>query len=142
MLFSMAYPRFYGERTDPLHIVGFAFMHLVIILSFVGLMMPKWFNIFVPRNRINDGTYPIAPSMILKRANAENDFAEGVSDEETVIPSGRGSNDKIDEKAKRSSSDLGDAEKGMLPRRSSDEETTGDTSNYQTPTEPEPVMHR
>ncbi|KAH7359273.1 creatine transporter [Plectosphaerella cucumerina] len=84
MLFSMAYPLFYSNRTDPLHIAGFSFMHLCIVFSLVGLFFPRWLNVFVPRNRINDGTYPVAPGVILKRANAENDFADGISDEETV----------------------------------------------------------
>lgn len=143
MLFSMAYPRFYAVRNDPLHIVGFAFMHLVIIMSFVGVIMPKWFDVFVPRSRINDGTYPVAPGMILKRANAENDFADGVSDEETVIPSSRESNEKFDEdKAKRSSSDLGDAEKGVGPSRPSFDGQQGEANQNQVPTVPEPVVQR
>ncbi|OLN83091.1 Sodium-dependent neutral amino acid transporter B(0)AT3 [Colletotrichum chlorophyti] len=142
MLFSMAYPRFYSVRMDPLNIVGFAFMHVVLITSFVGLIMPRWFNILVPRNRINDGTYPVAPGMILKRANAENDFADGISDEETVIPSGRGSNEKIDgdEKTmKRSSSDLADTERGMAPRRPPSDKNTTEQNK---PTEPELVARR
>ncbi|KAM0276934.1 hypothetical protein ACHAQH_006265 [Verticillium albo-atrum] len=83
MLFSMAYPLFYENRMNPLHIAGFGFMHLVIVFSIFGLLLPRWFNVFVPRNRLNDGTYPVTPGVILKRANADNDYADGVSDEET-----------------------------------------------------------
>ncbi|CRK32497.1 hypothetical protein BN1708_016119, partial [Verticillium longisporum] len=78
MLFSMAYPLFYENRMNPLHIAGFGFMHLVIVFSIFGLFLPRWFNVFVPRNRLNDGTYPVTPGVILKRANADNDYADGV----------------------------------------------------------------
>lgn len=134
MLFSMAYPLFYENRADPLHIAGFGFMHLSMVASFVGLFLPRWFNVFVPRNRIRDGYYPVAPAVILKRANAENDLADGVSDEETVIPSDRDSDEKLDASVKRSSSDkVDDEEKGLPPQRSSFDRLPGETNDMAMP---------
>ncbi|OLN85184.1 Sodium- and chloride-dependent GABA transporter 1-like protein 1 [Colletotrichum chlorophyti] len=71
IIFSFAYPDFYaGKRMDPLHIAGFTFMHIVLVSSLVGLIMPRWFNVLVPESKKTEGKYPIVPGLIFSRANA------------------------------------------------------------------------
>ncbi|WQF83990.1 Putative sodium:neurotransmitter symporter [Colletotrichum destructivum] len=71
IIFSFAYPNFYAEkRWDPLQIAGFAFMHIVLVSSLVGLVMPRWFNVLVPEHKRAEGDYPILPGTIFSRANA------------------------------------------------------------------------
>lgn len=55
---------------DPLSIAGFTFMHLVLLSSLVGLVMPRWFNVLVPSAKITEGDYPVLPGAIFSRANA------------------------------------------------------------------------
>ncbi|KAL0782195.1 hypothetical protein CaCOL14_000102 [Colletotrichum acutatum] len=72
IIFSLSYPNFYAKnRMDPLHIAGFAFMHIVLVSSLVGLIMPRWFNVFVPEHKKLEGDYPVMPGIIFSRANAE-----------------------------------------------------------------------
>ncbi|KAF5520099.1 Sodium- and chloride-dependent GABA transporter 1 [Colletotrichum aenigma] len=71
IIFSFAYPNFYAKnRMDPLHIAGFTFMHIVLVATLVGLIMPRWFNVLVPKAKVMEGIYPIAPGVIFSRANA------------------------------------------------------------------------
>ncbi|KAJ5018177.1 Creatine transporter [Colletotrichum sp. SAR 10_99] len=54
IIFSFAYPNFYAKnRMDPLHISGFTFMHVVLAATLVGLVMPRWFNVLVPKIKSN-----------------------------------------------------------------------------------------
>ncbi|KAJ0323806.1 hypothetical protein COL5a_008168 [Colletotrichum fioriniae] len=72
IIFSFSYPNFYAKnRMDPLHIAGFTFMHIVLVSSLVGLIMPRWFNVLVPDHKKLEGDYPVMPGIIFSRANAE-----------------------------------------------------------------------
>lgn len=55
IIYSFAYPAFYQLRYDPLHIIGFAFAHFSLIIVTLGLIVPRWFNVFVPLERRRDG---------------------------------------------------------------------------------------
>ncbi|KAF9872155.1 Sodium: neurotransmitter symporter family protein [Colletotrichum karsti] len=92
IIFSFAYPNFYAtKRWDPLHIAGFTFMHVVLVASLVGLVMPRWFNVLVPTSKRTQGNYPIMPGVIFSRANATGSLdIDGV----TPGPGGSGSDEQ------------------------------------------------
>lgn len=46
-------------------------MHIVLVSSLVGLIMPRWFNVLVPDHKKLEGDYPVMPGIIFSRANAE-----------------------------------------------------------------------
>ncbi|ROT39510.1 Sodium:neurotransmitter symporter family protein [Sodiomyces alkalinus F11] len=71
IIMSFAYPSFYATREDPLRIASFAFMNVVLLISLVGLFMPRWFNVLLPASKVQEGEYPIAPAVVLSRANVE-----------------------------------------------------------------------
>ncbi|KAM0278495.1 hypothetical protein ACHAQH_005162 [Verticillium albo-atrum] len=80
IIFSFSYPSFYAEfRMDPLHIAGFGFMHVVLLASLVGFIMPRWFNVLVPANKRCEGVYPVLPGVVFSRANV---MGELMTDEE------------------------------------------------------------
>lgn len=55
IIYSFAYPGFYLLRDDPLHIFGFSLAHLVLIVIGLGLVLPRWFDVFIPPHRRGDG---------------------------------------------------------------------------------------
>ncbi|KAF3355064.1 hypothetical protein VDGD_07956 [Verticillium dahliae] len=62
IVYSFSYPAFYAEgRKDPLHIFGFAVAHIVLIIIAAGFIAPRWFNVFIPAHRQNEGKIPYAP---------------------------------------------------------------------------------
>lgn len=67
IVYSFSYPNFInstgplvGQR-NPLHILGFGVGHVVLLLFLLGFMVPRWFNVFIPPDRRNDGHIPYAP---------------------------------------------------------------------------------
>ncbi|TEA18809.1 Sodium- and chloride-dependent GABA transporter 1 [Colletotrichum sidae] len=71
IIFSFAYPNFYASgRIDPLSIASFAFMHLVLLSTVVGFIMPRWFNVLIPKSKVTAAEYPVMPGVIFSRANA------------------------------------------------------------------------
>jgi solute carrier family 6 GABA transporter-like protein 1 len=64
IVFSLAYPEFGTVKNDPVHIFGFVFAHVVIILILGGFVVPKWFDIFAPPERLNDGVIDVAPNVM------------------------------------------------------------------------------
>ncbi|KAF6824044.1 creatine transporter [Colletotrichum musicola] len=87
IIFSFAYPNFYAAgRMDPLYIASFAFMHIVIFSSLVGLVMPRWFNVLIPEKKVTEADYPILPGVIFSRANAHGTLdIDGVPQNEGVV---------------------------------------------------------
>lgn len=64
IVFSLAYPKFGTVKNDTVHIFGFVVAHVVIILILGGFVVPKWFDIFVPPERLNDGVIDVAPNVM------------------------------------------------------------------------------
>lgn len=55
IVYAFSYPAFYQLRYDPLHILGFGVAHIALLLIFGGLLLPRWFDVFVPPQRRAEG---------------------------------------------------------------------------------------
>ncbi|KAL2073520.1 hypothetical protein VTL71DRAFT_10846 [Oculimacula yallundae] len=64
IVYGFSYPAFYQNRNDPVHIFGFAVGHLALVMIALGLIVPSWFDIFIPVERRNEGKVPYAPGVI------------------------------------------------------------------------------
>lgn len=84
IIMSFAYPSFYASREDPLRIASFAFMNVVLLVSLLGLFVPRWFNVLAPAAKVPDGKYPVVPGVVLSRANVEGHL-EAVDVEQPVL---------------------------------------------------------
>ena len=67
IVYSFSYPNFNdpGKNRNPVHIFGFFVAHLTIMLVALGFIVPRWFNIVVPRERREDGNKLFAPNVTL-----------------------------------------------------------------------------
>ncbi|KAG9237783.1 putative sodium/chloride dependent neurotransmitter transporter [Amylocarpus encephaloides] len=63
LLPSSATSLFYAVRDDPLHIFGFATAHLVLISIILGLIVPSWFDVFIPVARQHERKIEYAPGV-------------------------------------------------------------------------------
>ena len=57
LIYSFSYPAFYQLRNDPMHIAGFTLAHLCLVLVVLGVMIPRYFDVFIPPNRRDDGKF-------------------------------------------------------------------------------------
>lgn len=101
IVYAFSYPAFYQLRYDPLHILGFGVGHIALLLIFGGILVPRWFDVFIPPQRRAEGKLDLgahAPAM-----------------EELVAEDEAESARKIDSKGENS--DLRDSEKdeGVTP---------------------------
>jgi solute carrier family 6 GABA transporter-like protein 1 len=80
IVYSFSYPNFINSgspltgQTNPLHIMGFGVGHVVLLLFLCGFMVPRWFEVFIPPNRRNEGHIPYAPMV----TQNPDDMNEGV----------------------------------------------------------------
>lgn len=56
IVFSFAYPEFYSLRHDPMMIAGFILAHFCLLLILLGVVMPRYYDVFVPPHRRAEGT--------------------------------------------------------------------------------------
>jgi solute carrier family 6 GABA transporter-like protein 1 len=56
IVFSFAYPEFYSLRYDPMMIAGFILAHFCLLLILVGVVLPRYYNVFIPSHRRAEGT--------------------------------------------------------------------------------------
>lgn len=64
MVASFAYPKFYSiGRMDPLHICGFTFAHITVLLVFIGLAVPRALDVFVLPEKRDDYKSFYAPQV-------------------------------------------------------------------------------
>lgn len=81
IVYSFSYPDFINSgdpltgQTNPLHIMGFAVGHVVLILFLAGFMVPRWFDVFIPPGRRNEGHIPYAP-MVTQNPDEMNQTVE------------------------------------------------------------------
>lgn len=61
IIFSFAFPEFHTLRYDPMMIAGFILSILTVIAILLGLIMPRYYDAFVPVHRRSEGTEPTAP---------------------------------------------------------------------------------
>ena len=87
MVASFAYPKFYAVgRMDPLHICGFTFAHVTVLLVFIGLAIPRALDVFVIPEKRNDYKSAYAPQVLMPMLVAR---AEGVEHVEEPIMESR-----------------------------------------------------
>lgn len=72
IIFSFAYPEFHTLRYDPLMITGFILTHLCLLGILLGLVMPRYYDVFIPPSRRNDG----GEETIVNEAKEEEVVAE------------------------------------------------------------------
>lgn len=60
---------------DPLHIFGFCIGHLVVLLVVVGLVLPRWFDVFLPQARVPQGDLAYAPAVLAEQEDAQIDIS-------------------------------------------------------------------
>ncbi|RYP57233.1 hypothetical protein DL769_009621 [Monosporascus sp. CRB-8-3] len=63
IVYSFAYPAFYEKRNDPVHIFAFTVAHFVIVIVVIGLVLPRFFDVFVPMARRGEGEISYAPQV-------------------------------------------------------------------------------
>ncbi|GKT43577.1 sodium-dependent serotonin transporter [Colletotrichum spaethianum] len=87
IVYGFSYPAFYQVRYDPLHILGFAVGHVALILIFAGFMVPRWFNVFIPIHRQNEGKIHYAPLITIGADEAQAIAAGNMEQGQTHTPS-------------------------------------------------------
>jgi solute carrier family 6 GABA transporter-like protein 1 len=81
IVYSFSYPNFINSgtalsgQTNPLHILGFGVGHVVLLIFLAGFMVPRWFDVFIPPTRRNEGHIPYAP-MVTQNPDDMNQGAE------------------------------------------------------------------
>ena len=80
IILSFAFPEFHRLRYDPMMISGFILSILTIIVILLGLVMPRYYDAFVPVHRRSEGTEPTVP-MQIKGELAGKPIAETVAAE-------------------------------------------------------------
>ncbi|KAK5077864.1 hypothetical protein LTR64_003735 [Lithohypha guttulata] len=76
IIFSFAYPSFYLLRYDPLHILGFTLAHVCLLVIGLGVILPRWFDVFLPPHRLNDGKVDTIPNVNQSAIDAEQKALE------------------------------------------------------------------
>lgn len=61
IILSFAFPEFHTLRYDPMMISGFILSILTIIVILLGLVMPRYYDAFIPIYRRSEGTEPTMP---------------------------------------------------------------------------------
>ncbi|PGH16193.1 hypothetical protein AJ79_01960 [Helicocarpus griseus UAMH5409] len=96
IIFSFAYPEFHTLRYDPLMISGFILAHLGMFVILLGLIMPRYYDVFIPLHRRSEGTEETVAGMPVGRNDDVCD--EDVVDAGDVEQSFAKSSDKGEEK--------------------------------------------
>ena len=73
IVYSLAYPEFWTLRNDPPYIFGFILAHFVLVFAVGALVLPRWFDIFVPQHRLDDGKRVAAPGVTENVLEAQGD---------------------------------------------------------------------
>lgn len=73
IIFGFAYPAFYQLRYDPLHIVGFTLAHFALVIITLGFILPRWYNVFIPLHRREDGNQPTVANVTKGEIEGERD---------------------------------------------------------------------
>ncbi|KAL8967337.1 MAG: hypothetical protein Q9183_002966 [Haloplaca sp. 2 TL-2023] len=77
IVYSLAYPEFWTLRNDPVYVFGFILSHFCLIFAVVALLLPRYYDVFVPRHRLDDGKRVAAPYVTANVLESEAaDYAE------------------------------------------------------------------
>ncbi|KAF2267732.1 SNF-domain-containing protein [Lojkania enalia] len=95
IILSFGYPEFRRLRYDPLMILGFIIAHIGFALVLVGFIMPRFYEVFIPPYRRDEGTEETVPNELKSDV-----VARAVSDEDTIDRDELGLADPISEERK------------------------------------------
>jgi solute carrier family 6 GABA transporter-like protein 1 len=56
IILSFAFPEFHSLRYDPMMIAGFILSILGVTMMIMGLILPRYFVVFIPKHRRAEGT--------------------------------------------------------------------------------------
>ncbi|KAL8994991.1 MAG: hypothetical protein Q9169_005190 [Polycauliona sp. 2 TL-2023] len=86
---SFGYPQFYTKRQDPLHIAAFALVHGIMIITAVGFIVPRWFDVFIPPNKLREAADMYTPTtgMVEPQSTGMQDHEKGYGKGDKVSPS-------------------------------------------------------
>ncbi|KAK7413365.1 hypothetical protein QQX98_007742 [Neonectria punicea] len=65
MVVSFAYPAFSAKSQDQLHIFAFTVAHCVMAIIGLGFIVPRWFDVFVPADKLQLSKTFYAPQVSL-----------------------------------------------------------------------------
>ncbi|KAL8868936.1 MAG: hypothetical protein Q9174_004651 [Haloplaca sp. 1 TL-2023] len=103
IVYSLAYPEFWTLRNDPVYVFGFILSHFCLIFAVVALLLPRYYDVFVPRHRLDDGKRIAAPCVTANVLEGEGqDQAEKGSQSPPLYKEGLttdGSSDEVKEKS-------------------------------------------
>ncbi|KAI8289359.1 Sodium- and chloride-dependent GABA transporter 2 [Colletotrichum sp. SAR11_57] len=84
IVYGFSYPAFYKLRYDPLHILGFGVGHIALLIIFGSFIFPRWYDLFIPAKRQNEGKLGYAPNVTIgadeAQAAAAGNLEEGHSE--------------------------------------------------------------
>ena len=81
MVASFAYPKFYANgRMDPLHICGFTFAHVTVLLVFIGFSLPRALDVFVIPEKRDDYKSASAPQVLMPMLVARAEGTDNVEE--------------------------------------------------------------
>lgn len=63
IVYSLAYPEFWTLRNDPMYVFGFILAHFCLIFAVVSLVLPRFYDAFVPPHRLDEGKRIAAPNV-------------------------------------------------------------------------------
>ncbi|KAJ3453179.1 hypothetical protein MRS44_018834 [Fusarium solani] len=89
---SFAYPAFTKKSNDPLHVFAFTVAHCVMLLIACGFVVPRWFDVFVPPEKMHHSKTFYAPHVAL--APLEMRQSEVMEEENSEVEENRDSGEK------------------------------------------------
>ncbi|KAF5588547.1 creatine transporter [Fusarium subglutinans] len=73
IIVSLAFPLFYTKRNDPLHIFAFASACGVMCIVAAGFILPRWFDVFVPPEKLHLSDTFYAPQVVMAPLEVHRD---------------------------------------------------------------------
>ncbi|KAL9027713.1 MAG: hypothetical protein Q9196_003808 [Gyalolechia fulgens] len=73
IVYSLAYPEFWTLRNDPVYVFGFILAHFCLVFAVVGVVLPRYYDVFVPMHRLDDGKRVTAPGVTEDSLGVEAD---------------------------------------------------------------------
>ena len=89
IVYSFSYPNFINSgsplsgKSNPLLIMGFGVGHIELLVFLGGFMVPRWFDVFIPPNRRNEGHIPYAPMVTQDPDEMNQGVESGQAETET-----------------------------------------------------------
>ncbi|KAL8748358.1 MAG: hypothetical protein Q9184_007363 [Pyrenodesmia sp. 2 TL-2023] len=86
IVYSLSYPEFWTLRNDPVYVFGFILAHFCLIFAVVSLVLPRYYDVFVPKHRLDDGKRVAAPCVLENLLEAEVDDSAETGSSGSPLP--------------------------------------------------------